>query len=55
MENRLVQVIKNNLSIKFFFEIIISFGTFFLDVNNMDSVLFAVFKIPRWIRLFEME
>ena len=55
MENRPLQVIRNNLSIKYFFEIIMSFGTFFLDVNNMDSVHFAIFKIPRWIRLFEME
>lgn len=32
-----------------------SFGTFFLDIKNMDSILFAIFKIPRWLRLSELD
>ena len=55
LEHRLVPVIVNNISYKVFFEIFMSFGAYMFDIYNMNSVIYAFFKLPRWLRLFELE
>lgn len=47
-ETRLWEVIKKNYEHKFLAEIIVSFGPFFLDTSNLNSMVYAVFKIPRY-------
>lgn len=55
-EKRLSTVIMNNLSAKFFIELMISFGPlFFGDVASMNTLYYVIFKIPRYGRLFEMD
>ena len=44
-----------NISFKFFLEIIISFGPLFFGVEELHSLYYAIFKIPRYLRLFEMD
>ena len=54
-EKRLSVVISQNISFKFWIEIIVSFGPLFFGVAQMDSLTYATFKIPRYLRLFEMD
>lgn len=54
-EKRLSVVILQNISFKFFLEIVISFGPLFFGVAQMHSLHYALFKIPRYLRLFEMD
>ena len=56
LEHRILKVIQNNISTKFFFEIFIGFGPmFFFDVSNINTLFYALFKIPRYSRLFEID
>ena len=56
LEHRIGATILQNLSTKFFLEIIMSFGPLFIfDLDNMNSLYYALFKIPRYSRLFEID
>jgi hypothetical protein len=54
-EKKLMAVLLNNISAKFFTEMVISFGPLFFDVANMNTLIYCLFKIPRYSRLFEVE
>lgn len=53
-EPRLYMVILKNLSSDFFLELIYTFGPFFFDLNNLNSLLYFLFKFPRFNHLFNM-
>jgi hypothetical protein len=53
IEHKLHSVILNNISIKLFLEIFISIMPLF--VNNISAFNYALFKIYRYGRLFEMD
>lgn len=54
-ETRLLEVIRKNYEHKFLVEIIVSFGPFFLVPENLNSLHYMAFKIPRYSRLFELD
>jgi hypothetical protein len=54
-EKRLAVVFMNNISAKFFIEMVISFGPLFFDLSNLNTLYYVIFKIPRYGRLFEMD
>ena len=54
LESSLARVINTNMSMKIFFEIFMAFGPIVIG-NDLDSFTFAFFKMPRWLRLFELE
>ena len=41
-------------SYDFFMELIYTFGPFFFDVNNLNSIYYFLFKFPRFNNLFTM-
>lgn len=56
MEHRLYAVVLNNISLKFFLEIFISFAPIVLNkYYNSKSVFYALFKVVRYVRLFEID
>ena len=55
LEKSLARVIKTNMSMKVLFEISMTFGPFLIGTSNIDAMLFILFKMPRWLRLFELE
>jgi len=55
MEANLADVIKYNISAKFFIEIFASFGPFLFDLEKLNSLIYALFKMPRYTRLFEID
>lgn len=56
MEHRLYAVILNNISLKFFLEIFISFAPIVLkNYYDSKSVFYALFKVVRYVRLFEID
>lgn len=54
-ETSLWNVIQKNYENKFLLEILISFGPLLLDTSNMNSIIYALFKFPRYFRLFEID
>lgn len=54
-ETRLWAVLQKNYEHKFILEIVASFGPLFLDTTNLNSILYALFKVPRYFRLFELD
>lgn len=55
IEHRLFAVILNNLSSKFFIEFIISLVPAYLFIGDIKSFWYALWKVPRYDRLFEMD
>lgn len=56
IEHRLHSVILNNISFKMFLEVFISIAPFtFREDNKITGYYYAVFKIARYSRLFEMD
>ena len=55
MENKLSNVIEHNLSSKLFFEFIISFGPLSFGSMEINTMVYALFKMPRYVRLFEID
>ena len=53
-EHRLSHVIYSNLSSKFFIEIIVIVCPIIMYKYNSNSLLYLMFKAPRYIRLFEI-
>ena len=55
-EHRLYAVIINNLSYQIFLEIFISIAPYiFQEKHSIVSFVYALYKIPRYSRLFEMD
>jgi hypothetical protein len=55
-EHKLLSVIMTNISFKLFLEIFISIGPIcFSNFMVLKSYYYSCFKIPRYIRLFEMD
>lgn len=54
-ETWLWAIIQKNYEHKFILEIIVSIGPFFLNTTDLNSLVYAAFKIPRYIRLFELD
>ena len=51
-----MKVLKLNISFKFFVEILFCFGPYiFYDITEIYTLTYALFKISRYDRLFEME
>lgn len=56
MEHRLYAVIFANISPKLFLEFLIGFGPILVaDMTASKSYWYALYKIPRYSRLFEMD
>ena len=55
IETKLSNVIEHNISSKLFLEFVISFGPLFLDVTTLNTLHYAMFKVPRYVRLFEID
>lgn len=55
MENKLTNVIEHNLSSKLFLEFVISFGNLIWDPMEINTMVYALFKLPRYVRLFEID
>jgi len=53
-EPEIIVVLFKNFSSDFYMEILYSFGPFFFDLNELNSIYYFIFKIPRYNRLFEM-
>ena len=54
LEPRVSMVIMRNLSYDFCLELIYTFGPFFFDLNNLNSIIYFLFKFPRFNHLFTM-
>ena len=55
-EYRLYAVVLNNISVKFFLEIFITVAPIALqNVYHRKSVIYALFKVVRYVRLFEID
>lgn len=54
LEPRVSMVIMKNLSSDFFLELIYTFGPFFFDLNDFNSIFYFLFKFPRFNHLFNM-
>ena len=55
-EYRLYAVLLNNISFKFFLEIFITVAPIVLqNVYHRKSVIYALFKVVRYVRLFEID
>lgn len=55
LEKSLARVINSNMSMKIFFEIFMTFGPLMIARRNIESIVYVFFKLPRWLRLFELE
>jgi hypothetical protein len=56
LEHKISTTILQNISTKFFLEIVISFGPLiFFQTDNLNTIYYAIFKIPRYSRLFEID
>lgn len=55
IETKLANVIEHNLSSKLFMEFIISFGPLLSTQFNSNTMVYAMFKLPRYVRLFEID
>lgn len=55
MENKLTNVIEHNISSKLFLEFVISFGPLIWDPMEINTMVYALFKVPRYVRLFEID
>ena len=55
LEHRLSHVLYQNISSKFFLEIIISTVPLIVYAFDQNSLYYAFFKILRYARLFEMD
>ena len=53
-EPKLIIVLFNNFSSSFYLELVWAFGPFFFNLNELNSINYFLFKIPRYNRLFEM-
>lgn len=55
-ERKLYKVLAHNISNKFFIEIFVSFAPqIFFETSTMNTILYSVFKLPRYLRIFEMD
>ena len=55
IETKLSNVIEHNISSKLFLEFVISFGPLFFTPSKMNTLHYALFKVPRYVRLFEID
>ena len=56
IEHRLLYVIVNNISLKFFLEIFISIGPWFIHYNSkITAHYYALFKVARYAGIFELD
>ena len=55
IETNVSKVISQNLSAKFFIEAIVSFGPLYFEQENLNTIIYTMFKIPRYTRLFEID
>lgn len=55
VENKIGRVIQRNYSNKVLEEVFYSFGPFLLDLEGASSLIYAAFKVPRYLRLFELD
>ena len=53
-EPKIIIVLFKNFSSEFYFELLWAFGPFYFDINELNSIYYFLFKIPRYNRLFEM-
>ena len=53
VEPDLVEVISKNISSSFYFELVYTFGPFFMNPTENDSLYYLAFKFPRYLRLME--
>ena len=53
-EPRVSMVVMKNLNSDFFMELIYTFGPFFFDLDNLNSIYYFFFKFPRFNHLFTM-
>ena len=54
IEPRVSFVICKNLSTTFFLELIYTFGPFCLNINNLNSIYYFLFKFPRYNNLLNV-
>ena len=55
-EKQLFKVIEHNFSNKFTMEIFISFAPLvFFEMSKINTIVYSFFKLPRYLRLFEMD
>lgn len=50
----MARVIQTNMSMKILFEIFMTFGPIVVS-KELGAISFAIFKLPRWLRLFELQ
>ena len=55
MENKLTNVIEHNITSKLFLEFVISFGPMVWDPKEINTMVYSLFKLPRYVRLFEID
>ena len=53
-EPYLILVFFKNFSSDFYTEVLYAFGPLLFDLNELNSIYYFLFKIPRYNRLFEM-
>ena len=53
-EPRVSMVVMKNLGSDFYMELIYTFGPFFFDLDNFNSIYYFLFKFPRFNHLFTM-
>jgi len=51
---KLILVLFNNFSSDFYMEIFYTFGPFMFNLDELNSIIYFLFKFPRYSRLFEM-
>lgn len=54
-EKKLHKVIEQNMSYKLPMEFVLSFAPLFFDTTNMNTLVYAAFKLPRYLRMSEMD
>ena len=54
-EPKVMVVIMKNFSSDFYLELVYTFGPFFYDLDKLNTILYFIFKIPRYSRLFSLE
>lgn len=55
VEKKIGKVIQKNYSNKVIEEFFYSFGPFLLDLDDTSSLIYTAFKLPRYIRLFQLD
>lgn len=54
-EKKLHKVIEANFTNKLPLEFVISFAPLFFDTKNMNTLVYGAFKVPRYMRISEMD